>query len=682
MRKKIEQAFLIVFWSIAVLVLIIATIVEQKNGVQYIHQHLYHSTTFLIFNTLLFTYTGYFLYKNVTKQVKSVKFQLFFAFFWILLGAFFTFFNAKEVNFSLKNGSSYPIENLRIQLTNIKVNENEFSNNHSVTIQIGDQERSTTATLSVNKIHRYKGYRFYLTQIHPKRDAIELKVMHNPWGIAFTYIGYAWFLIAFFILVCRKDGRFRYLLRQAATANAILLCLFPQHIFAQRTLSTEAAKEMASTMIWYQGRVAPVETLCDDWLQQTYGKKHYQEFSSVQVVFGWVLFPEDWTHECIFKVGRNNLSSSKYLSLNQLFTSDGVPTELISQNTKLNQSLGELQLLRRGDIWRIAPTSTRWLSPIECADSCNVIAQFFPTLYHAINARDEQSELQAIRALQNFQRSRTTDNVGAELFYNRLFQPLLYGIILITIGIASFILHLIKTEKKQPIKRLPLILRIVGILSFTLLTLIVGLRWYIGKHIPLSNGCETLLFVAWLSLSISITTKNQHLTLKITGYIIAGFSLLSTTFSFNSTAISPLAPALNSSLLSFHVITIMIAYTLLAFTFFISVGALIRLRKQPSDRPTTYTKILLIPTVGLLAFGIILGSLWANISWGSYWSWDAKEVWALITLMLYSAPLCEDFFPIFKREKAFHIFIIVSFCALLMTYFGVNVFFTGMHSYM
>jgi ABC-type transport system involved in cytochrome c biogenesis permease subunit len=83
----------------------------------------------------------------------------------------------------------------------------------------------------------------------------------------------------------------------------------------------------------------------------------------------------------------------------------------------------------------------------------------------------------------------------------------------------------------------------------------------------------------------------------------------------------------------------------------------------------------------LLAIGIITGSFWANLSWGSYWQWDPKEVWALITLLIYALPLHEDIFPAFKKPHFYHLYLIIAFLSLLMTYFGVNYFFTGLHSY-
>jgi ABC-type transport system involved in cytochrome c biogenesis permease subunit len=123
----------------------------------------------------------------------------------------------------------------------------------------------------------------------------------------------------------------------------------------------------------------------------------------------------------------------------------------------------------------------------------------------------------------------------------------------------------------------------------------------------------------------------------------------------------------------------MLAYTLLAFIMMLGVAGL--LTPDPSGRLYLFSRTLLYPALFLLAAGIFIGAIWANVSWGRYWGWDPKEVWALITLLLYSLALHTESLPAFCRPRFYHSFMIVAFLAVLMTYFGVNFLLGGMHSY-
>jgi ABC-type transport system involved in cytochrome c biogenesis permease subunit len=148
--------------------------------------------------------------------------------------------------------------------------------------------------------------------------------------------------------------------------------------------------------------------------------------------------------------------------------------------------------------------------------------------------------------------------------------------------------------------------------------------------------------------------------------------------------VTSLMPVLSSPWLSAHVSVVMIAYALFAFALFVSLTAVIlHFSGRPglSGRLQPMSQLLIYPAVLLLGVGIFLGSVWANVSWGSYWSWDAKEVWALLTMMVYAVLLHRGRLTFLYRPFLFHLLVIVFFLVLLMTYFGVNLLFEGMHSY-
>ncbi len=183
---------------------------------------------------------------------------------------------------------------------------------------------------------------------------------------------------------------------------------------------------------------------------------------------------------------------------------------------------------------------------------------------------------------------------------------------------------------------------LAALLSAHFLTL-----WYLCDYFPLSNTYETLLFIA-LCLSPFLPLGTMA-TLMVAMLIE------------RNPQITPLMPVLNSPWLSAHVTCVTLSYTLLIISLF--------------------RRSMLRIAVSLLAVGIFLGAVWANVSWGSYWSWDPKEAWALVTLLIYSIPLHSESLPWFRSERNYRLYSVVALATLLMTYFGVNYLLGGMHSY-
>ena len=167
---------------------------------------------------------------------------------------------------------------------------------------------------------------------------------------------------------------------------------------------------------------------------------------------------------------------------------------------------------------------------------------------------------------------------------------------------------------------------------------------------------------------------------------MTGLALLVAMMGGSNPALTQLMPVLNSPLLSIHVAVIMLAYSLMAFVMLNGIAALVigQGSEQQLQQQATLmhiSQLLLYPAVFLLAAGIFVGAVWANVSWGTYWSWDPKEVWALITLLVYALPLHTRSFSWLRQPRAFHIYVVVAFLSVLITYFGVNLLLGGMHSY-
>ncbi len=144
----------------------------------------------------------------------------------------------------------------------------------------------------------------------------------------------------------------------------------------------------------------------------------------------------------------------------------------------------------------------------------------------------------------------------------------------------------------------------------------------------------------------------------------------------------PLLPVLRSPFFSIHISTIVTAYALLLSIMVVGIIAVIKPKDLPRlERLKNLSTAMLYPAVTLLAIGIFIGAVWANVSWGNYWSWDPKEVWALITLLIYAAPLHEKLWKSFQKPIFFHVYGILAFLSVVITYFGVNLLLGGVHAY-
>ena len=144
----------------------------------------------------------------------------------------------------------------------------------------------------------------------------------------------------------------------------------------------------------------------------------------------------------------------------------------------------------------------------------------------------------------------------------------------------------------------------------------------------------------------------------------------------------PLLPVLRSPFFSIHIATIVTAYALLLGIMVVGIIAILKPKETARlERLKSLSTAMLYPAVALLAMGIFIGAVWANVSWGNYWSWDPKEVWALITLLIYAAPLHGKLWKTFDKPLFFHVYSILAFLSVVITYFGVNLILGGVHAY-
>jgi cytochrome c-type biogenesis protein CcsB len=283
----------------------------------------------------------------------------------------------------------------------------------------------------------------------------------------------------------------------------------------------------------------------------------------------------------------------------------------------------------------------------------------------------------------------------AERIYNRIPFATILFMMNLTLGFLCLFVSVYQLTRRQvkPSKWLQgwniIALILMGV-SFLALTFALVLRWIVSGTVPMSNGYETMLFMAWsVMLLVFVAYRRFHIVLTF-GFLMSGFFLLVSHISQMDPQITHLMPVLVSPLLSIHVSVIMMSYALLSLTFICGLMALFLRMVRGKHAPgleeqlqalQLLSRLFLYPAITTLGLGIFIGAIWANVSWGTYWSWDPKETWALITLMVYAVALHTRSVPVFAKPLNYHIFMTFAFLTMLMTYFGVNYFLGGMHSY-
>ena len=205
--------------------------------------------------------------------------------------------------------------------------------------------------------------------------------------------------------------------------------------------------------------------------------------------------------------------------------------------------------------------------------------------------------------------------------------------------------------------------------------------WYGRGVFPATNGAEALMLLVLfvMLLAVALGRNKRFVLLSRLLVVVAAMFFVVAAIGLNDN--SDVQPILRTPLLGIHVTTIIIAYALLACTAVNAVVALCTKDEKRKAQQALLGRLLLYPATMLLACGIFIGAVWANLSWGRYWGWDPKEVWALVTLLVCSMGFHSHSLHFISKPVAFHIFCIVAFLAVLFTFFGVNLLLGGLHSY-
>ena len=605
-----------------------------------------------------------------------------------------------------------------------------------------DGDDKSEGEVSMNNIYSHRSYRLYQSSYDEDGKGSVLAINADPYGIPVTYTGYALLFISLVWMLFDPKGGYRKLLKspllkKGALMTALILSMGNiQTLHAESAtgnlqnavLPKETAEKFGELHILYNDRICPVQTFALDFCKKIYGARSYQGLTAEQVLSGWVFYGNTWANEPFIKIKSGEMKTAMnlpdYASLNTFFNREMggytigqyVQEYYNGQQDKFHQQAadidGKIQIimeLREGISLKVLPYTftknvkatkdhpfikagtTTWFSPVDKLPQAVehqhalYIRNVFSLLNGDVKAGNTSRVNEFFVKMKKYQEVSSGNSLPTATQYKaeRINNAFPFATILfmanLTLGFIALFYTIYRMTKKKEIKVLNIALPILLGVSFLALTFGLALRWIISGNIPMSNGYESMLTVAWFVMLISILMQLRIRIVMVFGFLISGFFLLVSHINQMDPAIGQMMPVLNSPLLSIHVSIIMMSYALLSLTFICGIMG-ICLRSH-GEELQALSRIFLYPALTTMGFGIFIGAIWANVSWGNYWSWDSKETWALITFMIYAVVVHTQSLPVFRKPLVYHIYITLAFMSIAMTYFGVNYFLTGMHSY-
>lgn len=735
--------------GILLLILTIATILEKIYGTDFVNEYIYSSVPFVIlWGVTAITSLLYIIKSKLHRQ--PVFFLLHLSLLFILAGAFTTWIYGEQGTMRVRQGeqqtSFTDSKGISHQLPfSITLNQFEIIYYKGTLapmdfishISVADKDchRQIQGKVSMNHIFSYQHYRFYQSGYSEDNEGSVFSVSHDPYGIGITYAGYTLLLLSTVFFFFSPQSRFRQLLKSPLLHRSltVILLLFAFSLNSNflkanspspKVLPREVAEHFGDLYILYNNRICPLQTFARDFTIKLYGSSSYKGLTPEEVLTGWLFYYDSWKNEPIIRIKSNEARKLLEIEGNYARLKDYISTineyklEKMMNHIRSGEQVTDkrgieeadekfniINLVCTGAMMKIFPCrniagkTLEWYSQSDQLpqdmdnDKWVFIRKSMSYVNEMIVMKKYNDACLLLEKIKKYQQKECdgllpADNkFKAEKIYNQFDYSKSVAMACICIGLICFIYycHCMASQKRTSRKAI-IILNILLWIVFTYLSAAICLRGYVSNHLPLSNGFETMQFMAWCTLLLTFLLQRKFAMLLPFGFLLCGLTLMVSMLGESNPQITQLMPVLQSPLLSIHVVVIMIAYSLLAFIMLNGVTAVILHQSQKEckeqiERLQIISQIILYPAIFLLAIGIFIGAVWANVSWGRYWGWDPKEVWALITMLVYALALHPRSLPWFHRTMFFHVFCITAFITVLITYFGVNFLLGGMHSY-
>ena len=618
----------------------------------------------------------------------------------------------------------------------------EFSS--VVTLIDADENIQFNADIFMNNTLTYKGYKFFQTSYDTDEKGTKLSVNKDP-GVEITYLGYTLLFIGLLLNLFNKKSRFQFLsskIKEMHIASLLVTLLFltltPS--YANDNTYTEAYlkehKEKSIALAKYfgtivvqgpVGRMKPLDTQNREVLNKLTGKDTWNGMNANQVILGMFSRPSLWKKVNILKTSTPRLrkilgvdEKQKLVKFIDFFTQSGEYklTKLVEQAhqlvpskrgtferdlVKVDERLNIAFMSYRGVLLTIFPLPdnerNKWVdfkTMFEMIDN-QKLKRSTSRLLDASYNRNYGQGFGYIDTIKDYQNKFGKNVMPLEkklnielwfnqtsLFFRLSFIYLLFGIALLIYSLSSMFFNKLISKKIQ---------YAISAFSFILIlthTFGIATRWYIGGYAPISNTYETMIYIAYSAVLASFFFLRKSTLALSASFLMAGIFIFAAYLGEIDPQITNLVPVLKSYWLSIHVSVITASYG------FFGIGAtlglvtllLFSLRSTQREHIDTHIKnisyineVTLILGLTLLVIGNFLGGIWANESWGRYWGWDPKETWAYISILIYVIVLHIRLLKNIYSPYLFNVLSVLAFYSILMTYFGVNFYLAGMHSY-
>ena len=594
----------------------------------------------------------------------------------------------------------------------------------------------------MNNILKYKGYRFYQSSFDRDEKGTVLSVNHDMAGMTVTYTGYGLLFIFIILSLLNKKSVFHTvtashwnsLIRKSVPA--VILILFfagvtdasAQKLVPEKSVANEFGKVLVQDQ---KGRTKPLFTLSNDILRKVTRKNEFEGLNSMQVFLGLYFDFNNWKDVPFISVSSSDIQrklgiSRNYASFADLVNLEGNGTYKIAEEVnaayskspsersktdkemmKIDERVNIVYMIFKGDFMKLFPlkdgthdwgSSQDALKKATSKEDSIYVATIIPSLSDALQTNNKVKVRQIAESITGYQTRfslyslPSQSKTDAEVLYYKLgiFEHLFpfyatLGLVML-IGLITMV---IRGNKGTSV-----LVKVLGWLllaGFLFHTLGLGLRWYVAGHAPMSNGYESMTFISWAIILAGFIFSRKSAFALSAAAVLAGMTLMVAHMSFMDPEITNLVPVLKSYWLTLHVSVIVSSDGFLGVGAILSLINLILLslsnNKNRERISTTIDELTVINfktlTIGLylLTIGTFLGAVWANESWGRYWGWDPKETWSLITIIIYSIVIHSRRIPGMKDVFTFNLISLFAFSSVLMTYFGVNYYLSGMHSY-
>jgi len=485
----------------------------------------------------------------------------------------------------------------------------------------------------------------------------------------------------------------------------------------------------------YQGRVKPMNTMASEVLRKVSRKTRLEGLNPEQVLLGMMADPIRWQTIPMVKVSHPEIGKllnieEKHASFMQFFDPHQEGSYIIGENVgnahrkksserskfdtemlRVDERMNIIYMVYSGNLLRILPDrddlNHTWHSPNTIPDvytgedslfAVNITQLYLQGVREGMETGDWLKADEYLGYLKVFQDRMgagimpSTGRQKAEIIYNRisLFDRL--ARFYIAIGITLLIIQLVSvlsvSINPRKLRRIMVIHLLAG---FTVHTLGLALRWYISGHAPWSNGYESLLYISWATMLAGVFFSRRTATPLAATAVLAWMMLHTAHLSWMDPQLTNLVPVLKSYWLTIHVAVIASSYgflglaCILGFLNLVLMGLQSHRNRDKVEHTivslSSIGEMTIIAGLGLLTIGTFLGGIWANESWGRYWAWDPKESWALITILVYAFITHMRFMPGLKSLYPFNLAAVLGYASVIMTYFGVNYYLSGMHSY-